>query len=67
MSADMIASIKNEEQRRRFEALLLSALAGINEIDAATVADPRWPNDAPDWWTAMSRLRDECYRAKARL
>jgi hypothetical protein len=61
------AQLKNAEQRERFIGLLATVLAEINDIDANTVADERWPNDPPEWWIAMSRLRDECHRAKARV
>jgi hypothetical protein len=53
----------NAEQRQKFIELVLSVLQQINDIDTNTVADPRWPNEAPAWWLAMSKVRDECNRA----
>jgi hypothetical protein len=59
------AQIKNAEQHERFNAALAHFLVEINEIDAGVMADERWPDSPPDWWVAMSRLRDECLRTRA--
>lgn len=52
--------MEKTEQRKAFEALLAEILPRLNAIDEATP----WTPSEPSWWLAMSRLRNEVYRAQ---
>lgn len=61
------AGALNAQPRAEFAALLQEVLDRTSAIDFKTVADPTKPEIEPEWWLAMQRVREECYRAKARL
>jgi hypothetical protein len=58
--------MNQQQARERFQTLLDWIALETRDIDAATPADPQWPDEPPEWWHAMQVLRQGAAAMKAR-